>query len=71
MRCRKRDKTAAMEFTAAPVLPPPTRRQVTYYRYFRFFGDGRVAYGLTHENPKEFVRMLQVINLRDGRSYSR
>lgn len=34
--------------------------QVTYYRYFRFFGDGRVAYGLVHESPKEFVRMLQV-----------
>lgn len=34
--------------------------QVTYYRYFRFFGDGRVAYGLVHEGPKEFVRMLQV-----------
>ncbi|CAM9514258.1 unnamed protein product [Scytosiphon promiscuus] len=33
--------------------------RVTYYRYFRFFGDGRVAYGLTHESPKEFVRMLQ------------
>lgn len=32
----------------------------TYYRYFRFFGDGRVAYGLTHETPKEFVRLLQV-----------
>ncbi|CAN0448616.1 unnamed protein product [Ectocarpus sp. 12 AP-2014] len=33
--------------------------RVTYYRYFRFFGDGRVAYALTHEPPKDFVRMLQ------------
>ncbi|CAM9535837.1 unnamed protein product [Ascophyllum nodosum] len=33
--------------------------EVTYYRYFRFYGDGRVAYGLTHENPKEFVRLIK------------
>ncbi|CAM9544928.1 unnamed protein product [Laminaria digitata] len=38
---------------------PGTVLKVTYYRYFRFFGDGRVAYGLTHDSPKEFVRMIQ------------
>ncbi|CAM9697819.1 unnamed protein product, partial [Choristocarpus tenellus] len=36
-----------------------TLLEVTYYRYFKFYEDGYVAYGLTHENPRDFVRMLQ------------
>eukprot|EP00903_Cladosiphon_okamuranus_P009822 g9335.t1 len=50
---KKPVRDMSTEWTPGKIL------KVTYYRYFRFFGDGRVAYGLVHESPKEFVRMLQ------------
>eukprot|EP00752_Nemacystus_decipiens_P004508 g4116.t1 len=50
---KKPVRDMSTEWTPGKIL------KVTYYRYFRFFGDGRVAYGLVHESPKEFIRMLQ------------
>ncbi|CAM9548484.1 unnamed protein product [Ectocarpus sp. 4 AP-2014] len=50
---KKPVRDMSTEWTPGKIL------RVTYYRYFRFFGDGRVAYALTHETPKDFVRMLQ------------
>ncbi|CBN79375.1 conserved unknown protein [Ectocarpus siliculosus] len=50
---KKPVRDMSTEWTPGKIL------RVTYYRYFKFFGDGRVAYALTHEPPKDFVRMLQ------------
>lgn len=61
--CRVRRRGNNARLSSRPTAPTSfflLLPQVTYYRYFRFFGDGRVAYGLVHEGPKEFVRMLQV-----------
>ncbi len=58
----RKNTRPVLTLALSPPAPTPflLSPQVTYYRYFRFFGDGRVAYGLMHEGPKEFVRMLQV-----------
>ncbi|CAM9316414.1 unnamed protein product [Phaeothamnion confervicola] len=38
---------------------PGTILEVVWFRYFRFNADGRVAYGLLHEPPKEAIRLFR------------